>query len=374
MTYNRAGVESSALKRKTMKGDTQSTLLTCLPRLYQPQSLGSLPEHLAQCVAQAVPADCVGFNEVNLKKRQAVVTVYPPTAIGTGLLKTFETRMSEHPLIAYQRRSGDLSARKISDFQSKARFHRLALFQEFFRPLGVEDQFALSLRAGSTILALALNRQRRSFNENDRRTLNLLRPHLIRVYHNAEWATALRQELDRLRGSLETMPLGLAILDGRGRVQFANAQARKLLQQYFDRPKSFQRLPDALRDWLWQTCQWQGRPLPNPTSEFRVAGTVATLVVRCGNLHDADGRVLTFQQYALTRPPERLQSLGLTNREAEVLFWVVQGKSNPEIGIILDTASRTVQKHLEHVFAKLHVESRTAAARMAMEVFASACE
>jgi hypothetical protein len=45
----------------------------------------------------------------------------------------------------------------------------------------------------------------------------------------------------------------------------------------------------------------------------------------------------------------------------------IQGKSNPEIGIILGTASRTVQKHLEHIFAKLRVESRTAAARTALE-------
>ncbi len=59
--------------------------------------------------------------------------------------------------------------------------------------------------------------------------------------------------------------------------------------------------------------------------------------------------------------------LGLTSREAEVLLWVAQGKSNPEIGIILGTASRTVQKHLEHIFAKLRVESRTAAARTALE-------
>jgi DNA-binding response OmpR family regulator len=56
----------------------------------------------------------------------------------------------------------------------------------------------------------------------------------------------------------------------------------------------------------------------------------------------------------------------LTPREAEVLFWVVKGKTSRDIGEILGTSPRTVNKHLEHVFEKLGVETRTAAANVAM--------
>jgi DNA-binding response OmpR family regulator/DNA-binding CsgD family transcriptional regulator len=59
-------------------------------------------------------------------------------------------------------------------------------------------------------------------------------------------------------------------------------------------------------------------------------------------------------------------SFKLTAREAEVLYWVVKGKINRDIGDILGTSPMTVKKHLEHVFAKLGVETRTAAAGMAM--------
>lgn len=55
-------------------------------------------------------------------------------------------------------------------------------------------------------------------------------------------------------------------------------------------------------------------------------------------------------------------NLGLTRRETEVLTWVSDGKTNTEIGAILGTSPRTVQKHLEHIFEKLGVETRTAAA------------
>jgi len=66
----------------------------------------------------------------------------------------------------------------------------------------------------------------------------------------------------------------------------------------------------------------------------------------------ADAAVLTAS---------RLQKIGLTPREAEVLHWVAQGKSNGDVAIILESSPRTVAKHIEHIFLKLGVESRTAA-------------
>lgn len=65
--------------------------------------------------------------------------------------------------------------------------------------------------------------------------------------------------------------------------------------------------------------------------------------------------------------PAALESLGLTPREAEILFWVAQGKTNPEIATILGIGLTTVKKHLESTFAKLGVENRTSAAALALE-------
>ena len=65
-----------------------------------------------------------------------------------------------------------------------------------------------------------------------------------------------------------------------------------------------------------------------------------------------------------------LENLGLTPREAEVLFWVAQGKSNPEIAVILDSSVGTVKKHMEHVLEKLGVDNRAAAMVRAFEVLA----
>jgi DNA-binding CsgD family transcriptional regulator len=55
----------------------------------------------------------------------------------------------------------------------------------------------------------------------------------------------------------------------------------------------------------------------------------------------------------------------LTKRESEVLYWATKGKTNKDIADILAASPRTINKHLEHVFVKMGVETRTAAASLA---------
>jgi len=66
-----------------------------------------------------------------------------------------------------------------------------------------------------------------------------------------------------------------------------------------------------------------------------------------------------------------LESLGLTPREAEVLLWVAQGKSNGDIALLLGMAEKTVKKHMGNIFDKLGLEGRNAATVRALEVLSS---
>lgn len=65
--------------------------------------------------------------------------------------------------------------------------------------------------------------------------------------------------------------------------------------------------------------------------------------------------------------PALLMPLGLTEREAETLFWLAQGKANADLCILLNVQLTTIKKHLEKIYQKLGVENRTAAAAMALE-------
>ena len=66
-----------------------------------------------------------------------------------------------------------------------------------------------------------------------------------------------------------------------------------------------------------------------------------------------------------------VEKLGLTAREAETLLWVAQGKSNADIGSILGNSEKTVMKIMGHIFEKLGLESRTAAALRAVETLSA---
>lgn len=75
--------------------------------------------------------------------------------------------------------------------------------------------------------------------------------------------------------------------------------------------------------------------------------------------------LLQFEQMPALQTAESLMvACNLTQRESEVLLWVAQGKTNRDIGEILGMSPRTVNKHLEHIFVKLGVETRTAAAAL----------
>jgi len=69
-----------------------------------------------------------------------------------------------------------------------------------------------------------------------------------------------------------------------------------------------------------------------------------------------------------------LGSPELTPREAEVLFWISQGKSNHAIGVILGAKTGTICKHVGHILSKLNVENRTSAAVVTLETRRSAAE
>ena len=70
---------------------------------------------------------------------------------------------------------------------------------------------------------------------------------------------------------------------------------------------------------------------------------------------------MSIQEFPSLFQPGSLKSVGLTERETEVLTWVAEGKTNRDVGVILGIKSATVKKHLEHIFRKIGVETRTAA-------------
>jgi DNA-binding NarL/FixJ family response regulator len=151
-----------------------------------------------------------------------------------------------------------------------------------------------------------------------------------------------------------------------GGIYFSTRQASILLQAFFP-GTSMTRLPDPVVCWL--ESQERHKPL------VIVSSTKGDLQI--DHLAASDPRhlaLLRLEQRNSCWGPKALQTLGLTPREAEVLYWITEGKTNPEISTILDTTLHTIKKHNNKLFAKLGVETRMAAARLALSILTDSPE
>ena len=143
--------------------------------------------------------------------------------------------------------------------------------------------------------------------------------------------------------------------------------ARELLQRYC--PGDAPLAPAPVREWL-QRClavlDEPGEP-PRLTLEQGAKRLSFRLHQQIGDVDAQGDWLIVMREVSDTAVIEALAlSFKLTPKEAEVLYWVVKGKTNKDIGDILGSSPMTVKKHLERIFVKLGVETRTAAAGMAM--------
>jgi len=165
---------------------------------------------------------------------------------------------------------------------------------------------------------------------------------------------AERREAEaRLRHSLDRAVL---VVDADGRVTFATTLAEHLLRKHFPAAPAGT-LPDALRPLLVSPTQ---APLPSGDARHRLLVQVFTAPA------GGPQYCLLLEESRPEATPVTLLALGLTLREAEVLYWVAEGKSSSEIGLLLTLSSRTVEKHLENIYAKLGLENRSSAIRTAL--------
>ncbi len=180
-----------------------------------------------------------------------------------------------------------------------------------------------------------------------------------------EKAVALRVEAEnQLQQSLDRAVL---IVFERDQIQFCTRLARRLLERYFPSMKNEAALPAPLVD-------WSENGQAKETWRIDLAETRLEVRIFAEPQPGACFMLLLEERALAGGSPASLLCLGLTNREAEVLFWIAHGKTSPEVAIILEAALNTVKKHVQNILLKLGVETRLAAALRAMEILGLSSE
>ena len=170
------------------------------------------------------------------------------------------------------------------------------------------------------------------------------------------------------RAALDVFGRFLLAANRAGRILWCTPQAAKRLRAALPDFESGDYTVSAdVRAWLGRHAEGESTNTPDS-----IALTVGTTPVKLrlsyiGQL-SGDEYLLRLVEGERGGDEEVIKGkLALTAREAEVLLWITRGKSNRDVAEILSLSPRTVNKHLEQIYAKLGVENRTAAAALAMQ-------
>lgn len=152
-----------------------------------------------------------------------------------------------------------------------------------------------------------------------------------------------------------------------GRLMWQTALARELLERWFGPPGPL--LPAAVQHWLQRNLPLAEAAIEPPRLALERGTQRLTfrLHQRTGDSDSSDDWLIVMREVSDAAIIESISlAFKLTAREAEVLYWVVKGKINRDIGEILGASAATVKQHMERVYAKLGVETRTAATALAL--------
>ena len=244
----------------------QTDLRACLDTVHAIAAASTGSEGFARAAVASVgclvAAELTTLSICDLDTGHRSVVSDVPGAISSRELSAFDRHFHEHPLVRAHGRNPRAVTQRISDLVPAAAFRRSPLYDDYYRPIGIDHAMAVPIHVDRSLLvSFVFNRSGRDFDDRDLARMETIRPHLGDLYR-----------------------LGRAMDDARA-------------------------------------TQWA------PGADHKAP---------------------------------------LTPREREVLEWLAGGKTDRDIGDILGISPRTVHKHLQRIYEKLGVETRTAAVVRAM--------
>lgn len=245
----------------------------------------------------------------------------------------------------------------LGQFVSRPELERTSFYQALLRPNELKDQLIASVHPRRHALwTFGVNRDRPFF-ERERALFECIRVHT-------------RAALLRLRRSVagpDLQPTGEVRIRADGRDVVLTVRIASLLRSYFpgDARVRTGRLPEGVVRWIESTRR-SLRGVPPPLLQcWRCSGPRGHLILRLYPTGDDREVVVRFLEELIVPSVLDLQRRGLTVRECEVLHWLLRGKRDKEIALILGVAEGTATKHVERLREKTGSHTRAGAVAVA---------
>lgn len=322
-------------------------------------------------LAGIVASDLTTLSICDLERGARRVISRSGEALSDADRAAFDRHFREHPLVRFHGAHPGGPTQRISDCMGSTEFRHSPLHADYYRRIGINYVMALPLRIDrSNVISVVFNRGHADFKDAERGVLDVLRLPLAALYRNLAACEDAGLGLQCVRDLAAENGWQLIRVSVTGRILDASAPALGLLGRFFPEAADGRdcRLPPPLAEWFSRTRSWGlERPAISRGQQFTTSRLGARLTVHfVPDPQDASAGFLLMKSERLSAGAEMLVQLALTRREREILALVAAGKTNAEIATVLSISARTVQKHLEHIFPKLGVETRTAAALRAL--------
>jgi DNA-binding CsgD family transcriptional regulator len=249
-----------------------------------------------------------------------------------------------HPVCSYRERTNDwTTVRKISDFATLREFRRTEIWDEVYRHGQVNYWIDVGLRpTGKQTRVFVFARSRGDFDERDRLVLELLQPHLQHRYDRVQAATEAADALASIEEHGTDDPQRVVLCSADGVIEFASPESRRLLATYLQCANGS--VPTGVLSALRRGRQPIVVERDGQRLTLRIAQSAGLLVLLLGE--------------------EDMRLDRLTPRQRTILTHIAQGATDAQIASSIGVTPSTVNKHLENIYARLGVHTRTAAAAL----------
>lgn len=336
-----------------------------LRKLYRLKDIDAFALFVMKELPPLVASDATAYTEINTLRRRTFSVIDTPEGQRVLEARTpqFEAYINQHPLIRHFEKNPDDGPRKVTDFLTVDAWKKTDIYQQFYRYFDLNYQMVIIMPATPpNVVGVVLNRRDRDFDEDDRRILATLQPHLTQAYRNVIDRTTLHTRAEITERALEILGGGVVTVNDSLDIVSVSDLADQSIKDFFPaHPVDGKRLPATIEDWL------NGNRQKGTATPMRLETDAGRLTLRLWDDEQDGLHMIVLERFTPEQSSHPLRDLGLTTREADVLYWVAQGKSNPEIAIIHGLSVQTIKKQVETVLKKLRVGNRTAAAVKAFE-------
>ncbi|MDD5462046.1 MAG: response regulator transcription factor [Methylococcales bacterium] len=179
------------------------------------------------------------------------------------------------------------------------------------------------------------------------------------------------RNLKRIESALKNSLFSALAINSSGNITWSSPGGVRWLDEFLQKHalsgicKIGSPLPKPVLEWVKQYMAIAGKSDEGAFESYQAGVSFAAKITPCQN---SDEYLLVLEKHSREWNINSVRtSLGLTFRQAEILMWISRGKTNKEVGIILGSSPRTINKHLEHIFEKLGVVTRAAAVSIVLQ-------